>query len=960
MKKIFFGLSFLILITSIYAISPERQIFNEAENRYNNGDLDFALNRYQELMEEYPLSEYAPDAYFRIAVITFRSGNIEEASILFDRIEKRYLNTRFIDYLPFWKGLISFNQANWDDAAVLFSIFLDKNPGSLLKEAHLYGAKAEYNAGRNKSAISILNSWIDTENNIYKDPYILTFYLTLLEKNGDYHQVIDIYKDIDPDLFQKTWLDRFYLIYAESLYKTGEIIESKQYYEKILDAEPDISSIGFIRLFSMNKNNIERQREIFDKAQLRLSGHPVMLNKFLLRVGIDSYNNGHFELAASYLWRIWRTSNIDEIDSLVPVYLAKILVSEGDRYGAIDILSNYSSKVAHEDELLLYTLSNVLIEDKRWLEAEESLNNFLLIYPDSEYYSSAAWMYAYSLYKSEQFSASRALIDSVLAEGKGGSYTTDFILLSARVYIKLGNLPYALAMFKEYLPFDDGNPEIWFDIIKLQFNQGQYKSVSDTYLKLVDKSILDQEGAYVSLIQYIAGLGDIAQGQYREGLDKLSLISEDVLNVMGLESIYPYIDYYRGWATYKLANYKEAFDWFEHVALNYPDSNVYSDSLYFAGWSVYLLEDYALAAKYFADFSHVALLDGKTRGLFFYSKSMYALDKLDEAELVFQNIYTRYPEDSYADDALFEHARILKEIGEFDHAISTYQELYKRYKTSALAEESLFRVGEIYMQLRDFKKAQESYYYHRLKFPNAKLGDVSLYWGAEAAEELGEIYGAILLLDKLLTDYPESSFRPGSLQKIAYLYAKEGEYRNALIYYGDFLTGFPESDSVNEVQMQIKKLNLLQSGSDESEAGFLVLIDEIGIRTIESRNAHIQLAKIYLYKYNGREEQAFDLLTKVADYRDQFPYSAAKALYYLGDYYLIKKEYVNAAKSFVEAAKLYPEDKDLTAISLLRAAEMSILAGDIKTAEKMVNLLEINFPSSEWLEEGNKLLEKNR
>jgi outer membrane protein assembly factor BamD (BamD/ComL family) len=94
--------------------------------------------------------------------------------------------------------------------------------------------------------------------------------------------------------------------------------------------------------------------------------------------------------------------------------------------------------------------------------------------------------------------------------------------------------------------------------------------------------------------------------------------------------------------------------------------------------------------------------------------------------------------------------------------------------------------------------------------------------------------------------------------------------------------------------------------------------------------------------------------------RDQFSSVAAKASYYLGDYYSIKKDFINAAKSFVDAATLYHEDSDLTGISLLRASEMAVAAGDIQTAEKMINLLEINFPSSGWLEEGKRNLEKNR
>ncbi len=958
MRKLIIGLLFIFSFSALHALSAERLLFNEAESRYKNGDLDFALTRYEDLLQEYPLSEYVPDVHFRIAVITLRSGKIEEAESLFYRIEKRYMNTRFIDYLPFWKGLIKFKQENWDEASDLFALFIENKPVSLLKEAYLYRAKAEYNAGRINPAISILDTWFENTEDIYGDPYFLTFYLTLLERDGRYESVLHLSGEITEGLFETSWMNRLYLIHAESLYKSGNIPEAEIYYQKILSAEPDISSIGFIRLFSIYKNDTAGQREIFDKAQVRLSGHPVMLNKFLLRVGIDSYKNGHFELAASYLWRIWRTSDISEINSLVPVYLAKILVSEDDRDGAVDILFTYNDAISSTNELVLYTLSNVLVEGGKWKAAEEYLKEFIFTFPNSDYFSSAAWMYAYSLYRSGQFPESKSVIDSVLANGTGGSYTTDFILLSARVFIKLGNNSKALAMFKEYLPFDSNNPEIWFDIIKLQFDQDDYTAVSGTFQKLQDKSFIDRKSQFILLIEYVAGLADIAEGRYQEGLDKLSNINREEVEEAGLGSISPYISYYRGWASYRLSDYKESSRWFKLVADNYPESGVYMEALYFAGWSMYLRGEYSLAANYFADYSTGSTSEDKVKGLFFYGKSMYAAESVNEAEVVFQNIYTEYPRDPYADDALFEHGQILETLGEYKLAVSAYRKLYDRYRTSSLAEESLFKVGELYLLLNMYEEARDAFYFHRLKFPKGVLGDVSLYWGADAADEMGETYGAILLLEKLLAGYPDSSFRQNAIQKIAALYAGKGEYRKALSFYSDFLANYSESDYAKVVRTQIKKLNLLQSGVDESEAELRVLIEEKGTGTEESREAYIELARIYLYKLNSREDKAFELLSTVASLSDKYPASASKAVYYLGDYYFLKKDYANAAKSFIDAATIYPENRDLMAVSMLRAAEMAIAAGDRQTAVKMVNLLEINFPSSEWLKEGQMILER--
>ncbi len=958
MRKLWFIILIVISSGTLHALSPERILFDEAESRYNKGELDFALKRYKDLLQDYPLSLYVPDAQFRIAVITLRSGKLAEAELLFDRIENRYMNTRFAAYLPFWRGLIKFRQGMWDSASAFFSVFLAGNPGSLYREANLYYAKSEHLAGRTASAVEILDRWFSRNKGIYDDPYLITFYLSLLEKIGRYDDVALKSRGITPGMFDQEWLDRINLIRAESLYKTGYPDEAAVLYQEVLGAAPDIASVAFIRLFTIYHDDTDRQRAVFDKAQIQLSGSPVLLNEFLLRVGIDSYKNGHFEIAASYLQRIWRTSEISKVNSLVPVYLAKMYVREGDRREAAEILTAYNSTSTVTDELVLYTLSNVLVEDKKWTEAELNLKNFLISFPESDYYSSAAWMYAYTLYMSGQYQAGASFIDSVLSDGRGGAFTNDFILLSARIYVKLDKLPKALAMFKEYLPFDNQNPEIWFEIIKLQFNQGNFENVADTFNKLVTSGIINSEDPYSLLIEYIAGLASVADGRYEDGLDYFSKISPESLEKHSLGSVFPYIAYYSGWASYRLSLYENSYKWFELISRDYPDSSVYSDALYFSGWSLYLLERYPEAARFFADFSSLSTGPDKVKGLFFYGKSLYGADSLNEAEVIFQNIYTEYKDSPYADDSLFEHGQILEKLGKPMLAVSAYRELYKRYPTSSLGEESLFRIGEIYFRSQDYSEAGDAFYFQRLKFPKGTLGDVSLYWGAEADEKLGEIFGAILLLEKLLDEYPESNFRAKATQKIAEFYAGEGEYRKALAFYSEYLTSYSDSDNIKEIREQIQKLNLLQSGVASMEADLLVIIDNNDLDSEESREAHIELARIYLYKYNDREEKAFDLLSNIAVLKDQYPVSASRALYYLGEYYSLGKDYSMAAKSFLDAATVNPGNRDLAGMSLLRATEMAIAAGDINSAERMVRLLESNFPASEWLKEGRSALER--
>ena len=60
--------------------------------------------------------------------------------------------------------------------------------------------------------------------------------------------------------------------------------------------------------------------------------------------------------------------------------------------------------------------------------------------------------------------------------------------------------------------------------------------------------------------------------------------------------------------------------------------------------------------------------------------------------------------------------------------------------------------------------------------------------------------------------------------------------------------------------------------------------------------------------------------------------------------------------SFLQAAAGSASDRDLAALSLLRAAQMYSTAGRTDEVTVLVDRLEEEFPRSEWLEEARALL----
>ena len=145
-------------------------------------------------------------------------------------------------------------------------------------------------------------------------------------------------------------------------------------------------------------------------------------------------------------------------------------------------------------------------------------------------------------------------------------------------------------------------------------------------------------------------------------------------------------------------------------------------------------------------------------------------------------------------------------------------------------------------------------------------------------------------------------------------------------------------------------------GQGEREAELSAIISRRGSGTGEGREAMYELARIYIYKSGSKQNLAPDILDELIGFSDVDPEYAAKAYYLYGEYYYRKNELQKAAQSFLQTVLTFPDNRDLSAQALYRAAEMAIISGNRKDAEELVGRIETLFPSSSWKEEGQKLL----
>ncbi|MEW5817632.1 MAG: tetratricopeptide repeat protein, partial [Spirochaetota bacterium] len=369
--------------------------------------------------------------------------------------------------------------------------------------------------------------------------------------------------------------------------------------------------------------------------------------------------------------------------------------------------------------------------------------------------------------------------------------------------------------------------------------------------------------------------------------------------------------------------------------------------------------DYKEAERLFLKYSHSAAQPGlKERGLFMLGKSLSSTKKYAEAAMAFQNIYLDYPQSDFADKSLFEHAGILVLLDRLDESVAEFKALLEKYPASSLAEEGMYKRGELLYSDKKFGAAKDAFYEYRITFPKGKLRDAALYWGGMAALNIGEKFGAVLLWERLIDEHRDSSYRSDAIKRTAEIHAENGDFRKALQLYAELIAVYPEDAAVAKADLKAEKIRYLLLGQTEREAELSVIINEKKrAETAEGRQAMIELARIYIYKGGTSQDLGAVMLDEVIKRQSVDPASGSKAHYLLGDYFYRKGNLSKAGNEYLDAAVTNPADKDLTAASLYRAAEITMLAGNIEEAKNLVGRIEKNFPDSQWAAEGRKLLE---
>lgn len=974
-----------VAVTAVAFGQTDRDVFRDAETRFRNQDYELALDRYEALIREYPLSDLIPDAQYRRAVTLYRLQRYEESIELFERIERRFRSTEFLELVPFWQGVVRYYLRDYETSVRRLDAFLtgagagDGSFFDLVDEAHLYKALSSVALGRDADAVGALEAIFDYMGGDSgfrsEDSYALALLLSLYDGQGRSESVLELVAGVDFEAVNTPWRSQVRLFVAEALWRLERSEEAILEYEALYDAPVEVASVAFQRRFQIASERGEDTAEIVARAEQRLVARTDILRAFWLRVGLESFTEGRFELAELYLRRIWDLRSGESIGGIVPVYLAELYRRRGDVARAVGILESGLELGLDQRDQMLYRLGAIRLQEGDFVAAFSTLETFLGENPDSPFFAEAAYQRAYALYRANELEQALGQIASVRAASRGGRLREEFIRLEATALRRLGRTEAAAETLYEYTLARPTDISAVSEYLKLLFLLERYGEIITTGTEALARPAVGENPVSAAEISYLVGLSMVAQGRYRDALEVLDDAAAPQLDVTTeeLAIMRPYRLFYRGWSHYRLGEFQPAVDAFVRLLQESREHPLAPRAAYLAGWSAFSMAQYDRATSFLeearglAGEGEVAVEAG-----FLLGQTHRANGNGAAALTAFRGVFLDFPSSDLAPEARFEYADILAEEGRTDAAADEFAAIHESYRGVSIAENALYRRAEVLFDAAEAAEARNAFFDYRTTYPDGAFYDNALYFGGLASLEAGEAAGALLLWEQLIDEYRRSPFRSEAMLRSAQIYRERGEYRSALRLINQLIASYPEEAQAVGAERTADQLGLLLRGLSEREAELWVTIDENdGAATEDGRQAIIELGRLLIYEGTGaalEDSLIVPSLREVAAAADDDPAAASQAQFLIAEYHARRAQnlpgtasardaYLSAAEAFVEAATLSRADPDLTALSLFRAAETYKAAGRSQEMEVLIEEITDRFPESEWALQARRLRE---
>ena len=210
---------------------------------------DNAAGMYERIKKLFPNSDMMDYVLYRQAITLLKMGKIDEAFICLKNLRDSFPNSKYLEDINYYMGVISFKKSDWKQSAVTMELYLKNltHPSEFTPEANYILALSRLNLKQPEEALKVFQKILrlyPNDANIAKNADI-GIAKCLFELGQDreavkrFKLIVFKYPNTSEDFEALLWLAQHYL-------KNGDADSAIEYYKSIIDEFPDFPQIDQI------------------------------------------------------------------------------------------------------------------------------------------------------------------------------------------------------------------------------------------------------------------------------------------------------------------------------------------------------------------------------------------------------------------------------------------------------------------------------------------------------------------------------------------------------------------------------------------------------------------------------------------------------------------------------------------------------------------------------------------
>ncbi len=709
------------------------------------GELEKAVEYYDELLAYYRNSKPAPLAQMRIGITYFRLEDYNNAIL--------ELTDPLVDKLPpelaiRAKAVLAnsyFRLKQFKKAQKLFSSLLkNKNNNYTADEIKYALAWVNFQTGKFDEAFKIFQQLIDSPEDSIR---IKSLYWSAECKRyrKEINEAVKLY-----DLFLRMYPDNKYA-YAVR-FNIGVIYYNRKDYKravkniKIATAAHDIKTkaraLNLLGEISLDLKKYRQAKGYFEQAvNLNYDGNKLNL-RALLGLGTADFYGNYFDEAVKALSELKKSDKEFEKDK-VNFYLAESFFALGKFKKA----KKFYDKIAPTNTLL----------GKQALYGRAYTYFNLKDYPNSAYF--------FKEY-TRKFRNGRNYTDALFRLADSYFGTKNFNL-AVNIYLKI-------LKEKGYHVF---SPFEYYHFAQSLYRADNRKRAIKEFKNL---QILFPRSKYAPLSQYLVGWINFQSGNFEQAIKEYLVIPQKYKN----SRIVPISYYSIGDSYYNLGKYDEAISFYKSVLEDFPKSKYVFDAVNGIQYC-YIAKNMPESAVEFIDNYVLSNPESRFGDEIYFKKGeiYFSIGNYEKARSGYKEFIATYPNSPFVPNAYYWIAKSSENLGQTEDAVYNYKIILNKYFNSDVTIPSIIELGKIYNDRENPQEALKLYDKYIPLLKNKKGIEEVLFLRGKVLVELNRIKEAFTAFNKIIAYYRGNVFAEKSKVEAGKILLNSKQYEKAKVYF---------------------------------------------------------------------------------------------------------------------------------------------------------------------------------